>query len=308
VLVTLCGGVGAAKFLQGLVDVVDPTSVTAIVNTGDDLILHGLMISPDLDTVTYTLAGINNTVTGWGIVGETWRTMERLGQLGGASWFSLGDLDLATHLFRTELRRGGATLTEATAALTAALGISIRLLPVTDDPIATKVTVDDGRVLDFQEYFVKHRHALPVTAVHVDGLDTARPGPDVLDAIGAARGVIIAPSNPVVSLGPLLGVAGVTEAVEARRAHTIAISPIVGGSAIKGPAADMLHALDGSSSVVTVAERYRSLARTLVIDAVDAHLAGAVGEAGMVPIVTNAIMDTPAAAADLARTVVAALS
>ncbi len=306
-LVTLCGGVGAAKFLQGLVAVVDPPSVTAIVNTGDDLILHGLMISPDLDTVTYTLAGINNTETGWGIVGETWRTMERLGQLGGASWFSLGDLDLATHLFRTELRRGGATLTAATAALTAALDVPVRLLPVTDDPIATKVTVADGRVLDFQEYFVKHRHALPVTAVHVEGLDVAHPGPQVLKVLGEARGIIIAPSNPVVSLGPLLGVAGVTEAVIARRDHTVAISPIVGGTAIKGPAADMLQALDGSSSVVTIAERYRTLASTLVIDTADAHLAGAVGEAGMVPVVTNTIMETPAAAADLARAVLAVL-
>lgn len=305
-LVTLCGGVGAAKFLAGLTTVVDPRTVTAIVNTGDDLVLHGLMISPDLDTVTYTLAGLNNTETGWGVVGESWRTMGRLAELGGEAWFGLGDLDLATHLFRTERRRRGATLTEATAALTRSLGVEVTILPVTDDPIATKVTVEDGRVLDFQEYFVREHHAPRVAAVHVDGIEAAQPGPAVLDAIATASMVIVAPSNPVVSLSPVLGVAGVRDAIAARRDACVAISPIVGGRALKGPAADMLDALDGAASVVAVAARYRELAATLVIDHADAHLTSAVAEAGMVPVVADTIMVDDAAAAALARVVLGA--
>jgi LPPG:FO 2-phospho-L-lactate transferase len=266
------------------------------------------MISPDLDTVTYTLADLNDTERGWGVTGESWRTMGRLAELGGAAWFNLGDLDLATHLFRTQRRLDGATLSEATAALTRAMGVDVHVVPVTDDPIATKVTVADGRVLDFQTYFVAERHAPVVTAVTVDGLDRAVPAPGVLPVIAEASAIVLAPSNPVVSLGPLLGVDGVANAVAARRADVVAISPIVGGQALKGPAAAMLTSLDGDASVVAVAERYRHLAATLVIDHADAHLAAAVAEAGMVPLVTDTIMVDVDAAANLARTVLGATS
>ena len=293
---------GAARFLSGLVEVVDAHDICAIVNTGDDLVLHGLSISPDLDTVSYTLAGLNNTETGWGVTGETWRTMERLGALGGKDWFSLGDLDLATHLFRTEQLRMGATLTQATNALCKAMGIDVLLLPMSDDRVATKVTnAATGQELDFQEYFVRHHHQPRLSAIRFDGAEAAAPGPDVLSSLLNAERVVIAPSNPLVSLGPILAVPGIAQALEQRRADTVAISPIVAGAALKGPAAEMLTDLGHEPSVVGVARIYAPLAATFIIDVADAASARAIEDLGMECIVTETVMATSTIATELAR-------
>jgi LPPG:FO 2-phospho-L-lactate transferase len=299
----LCGGVGAARFLAGLLQVVEPTDVTAIVNTGDDVILHGLHISPDLDTVTYTLAGATDAERGWGLAGETWQAMEGLRRYGGVDWFNLGDRDLATHLYRTHRLSEGAGLAEVTAEIASAWDLDLQILPVTEDPLRTMVTVADEGEIGFQEYFVRRQHSVEVTNVRFADADDARPGPGVLDALSAADVVVIAPSNPLVSIGPLLAVSGLRDAVEAARERTVAISPIVGGAALKGPADRMLRELGHEASVVGVARLYAPLAATLVIDQVDADQADAVGAEGIRGVVTPTIMSEPGAAAALARTV-----
>jgi LPPG:FO 2-phospho-L-lactate transferase len=305
-LAALAGGVGAARLLSGLVRVVDPASITAIVNTADDVVLHGLHVSPDLDTVTYTLAGEINPDTGWGLRDETWQAMDTVRRYGGISWFNLGDRDLGTHLYRTQRLREGATLTQATAEIVAAWGLRLRVLPVTDDRLETRVTVEGEGEIGFQEYFVQRRHDVAVTEVRFDGADTAEPGPGVLDAITTAERVVVCPSNPIVSIGPLLAVAGVRDAVESRRDDTIAVSPIVAGAALKGPADRLLRELGHESSVVGVARLYAPLAATLVVDETDAQLASAVEREGMRCVVAPTIMRGPAEADALARTVLAA--
>jgi LPPG:FO 2-phospho-L-lactate transferase len=303
-ILTLAGGVGAARFLRGLLRVVDPRECTAVVNVGDDVELHGLWVSPDLDTVTYTLADAIDPERGWGLAGETWHAMESLGRYGGITWFNLGDRDLGTHLYRTHRRREGASLSEVTAEIVAAWGLELRVLPVTDDRVETRVVLaETGTEVNFQEYFVKHRHGVAVSGVRFAGVEQTSPAPGVLDAIGAADVVVVAPSNPIVSIGPLLAVPGVRDAVRARRASTVAVSPIVGGAALKGPADRMLVELGHESSVVGVARLYRDLASVLVIDAVDEHLADDVERTGMRCVVTDTIMQTPARAEALARTV-----
>jgi LPPG:FO 2-phospho-L-lactate transferase len=304
-IVTLAGGVGAARFLSGLLQVVPPSSCTAVVNIGDDVELHGLWVSPDLDTVTYTLAGAIDPERGWGLAGETWHAMESLGRYGGITWFNLGDRDLGTHLYRTHRRREGASLSEVTAEITDAWGLELRVLPVSDDRVETRVVLADGGAeVNFQEYFVKHHHSVAVSRVHFAGVDDASPAPGVLDAIGSADVVVIAPSNPIVSIGPVLAVPGVHDAVAARRERTIAVSPIVGGAALKGPADRMLVELGHESSVVGVARLYRDLASVLVVDTADAHLADDVERNGMRCVVTDTIMQSPERAAALARTVI----
>jgi LPPG:FO 2-phospho-L-lactate transferase len=302
VICVLAGGVGAARMLTGIVSVVEPATVTAIVNTADDTHLHGLHISPDLDTCTYTLAGAINPETGWGLAGETWQAMDALERYGGLTWFRLGDKDLATHLYRTHRLGEGATLSTVTAEITRAWGLALRLVPVTDDPLATVVTLADGSTVGFQDYFVRLRHDVPVTAVNFLGAETARPAPGVLEAIAEAEAVVIAPSNPIVSIGPLLAVPGVREALERRRESTVAVSPIIGGAALKGPADRMLTELGHDASVVGVARLYAELASTLVLDEVDRDLASAVADAGIRPLVTPTIMSSPDVAAALART------
>lgn len=302
----LSGGVGAAKLLRGLQQVVDPRSVTAIVNVADDLILHGLHVSPDLDTVTYTLAGQINPETRWGMRDETWQAMTMLGRYGGPDWFSLGDRDLGTHLYRTHRLREGATLSEVTAEITRSWGVEIDVVPVSDDPIETRVTIPGEGEIGFQEYFVGRRHNVVVEAVRFVGADTAAPGPGVIDAIDTAEVVMIAPSNPIVSIGPLLAVEGVTDALRRRRDRTVAVSPIISGKALKGPAHRMLRELGHDSSVVGVARLYRDLAARLVIDTADTDLADAVHDAGMEPVVTSTIMSDDGAAAQVARDVLAA--
>jgi LPPG:FO 2-phospho-L-lactate transferase len=311
---TVCvvaGGVGAAKMLGGIVDVVDPARVTAIVNVGDDLVLHGLHISPDLDTITYTLAGQNNTETGWGLQGETWQAMEMVRRYGGVDWFGLGDRDIGTHLFRTHRLGQGATLTEITAEITAAWNLALRVLPVTNDRLRTMLTIaeepDAGTEVTFQEYFVQRHHGVAVSAVRFDGAAAATPGPDVLAAITDADVVVIAPSNPLVSIDPVLAVPGVRDAIESRRDRVVAVSPIIAGAALKGPADRLLRELGLESSAAEVARLYAPLAATLVIDDADADLAAEVEAAGVRAIVAPTIMRNPAVAADLARTTLGAI-
>jgi len=313
VITVVSGGVGAARFLRGLVQVVPPASVTAVANVGDDLELHGLHISPDLDTITYTLAGAINPDTGWGLVDETWQAMETLRRYGGVSWFNLGDRDLGTHLYRTQRRRDGARLSEVTAEIIRGWGLELRVLPVSDDRVRTMVTVvvpptvqgQDAVPVEvgFQEYFVQRQHAVPVTAVRFDGAAASTPAPGVLDALAGADTVVIAPSNPLVSIDPVLAVPGVRAAVTARRDRVVAISPIIAGAALKGPADRLLVELGHEASVVGVARLYAPLASALVIDEADADLAGAVAEAGIRPVVAPTIMCDDAAAATLAATV-----
>ncbi|MGH9136841.1 MAG: 2-phospho-L-lactate transferase [Acidimicrobiales bacterium] len=299
----LAGGVGAAKFLAGLVRVVPPADVTAIVNVGDDLELHGLHISPDLDTVTYTLAGAVNPETGWGLAGETWQAMGVLGRLGGPDWFRLGDKDLGTHLYRTGRLRDGSPLSAVTAEIAAGWGLGLTLLPVTDDRLRTKVTLDDEREVDFQTYFVGRRHEVPVRAVRFDGDDTAKPAPGVLDALTLADVIVIAPSNPIVSIDPVLAVPGVRDAVQRRRQQVVAVSPIVAGAALKGPADRLLAELGHEASVVGVARLYAALCAALVVDDADAALAADVDAEGVRCVVAPTVMRDADDAAALARVV-----
>ncbi len=310
----LAGGVGAARFLAGLVQVVDPATVTAVVNVGDDTELHGLRISPDLDTITYTLAGESDEERGWGLRGETWQAMATLGRLGpDRTWFNLGDRDLGTHLYRTGRLTEGVGLTTVTAEIAAGFGLRLHLLPVTEDRLRTIVDLHprpevegEGGEVDFQRWFVGMRHDVAVRGVRVDGAATARPGPGVIEAVERADVIVIAPSNPIVSIDPVLAVPGVRAAVVARRDRVVAVSPIVAGRALRGPADRLLTDLGHEASVVGVGRLYAPLAATLVVDDDDAGLAGAVGDAGLACVVAPTVMRTPALAAALARTVLGA--
>jgi LPPG:FO 2-phospho-L-lactate transferase len=307
-ITALAGGVGAARLLRGLVRVVPPAEVTAIVNTGDDTVLHGLTICPDLDTVTYTLAGMNDDDRGWGLAGETWTVMEALERLGGETWFRLGDSDLATHLYRTERLAAGAPLSEVTREITAAVGIAARLLPMSDDPVRTRLTLLDGPEIGFQEYFVRRQHAVPVASVRFEGAATSSPAPGVLDALADADVLVICPSNPVVSIGPLLAVPGIADVLKRRRHRVIAVSPIVAGAAIKGPADRLMAELGEESSVVGVARIYADLAATLVVDQADQALADDVEAEGLRCIVTPTVMHTLADAQRLSATLLDAVA
>ena len=305
----LCGGVGAARFLRGLVEVVDPASVTAVVNVADDTELHGLHISPDIDTVTYTLADAIDGERGWGLAGETWQAMEMFGRYGCPTWFSLGDRDLATHIVRTERLRAGEPLSAVTAMLAERWGLAVRVLPVTDDAVRTMVTVDTDRgtaEIGFQEYFVGRQHAVPVRSVRFAGAEDATALPAAIEAIDTAATVVIAPSNPIVSIGPLLAVPGVRDALAARRDRTVAVSPIVAGEALKGPADRMLRELGHQASVVGIARLYTGLAGVLVVDEADADQAHAVEAEGLRCVVTDTIMRDVERAAALATHVLAA--
>ena len=314
-ITVLCGGVGAARLLRALADVVPADATVGIVNTGDDTVLHGLRISPDLDTVTYTLAGAIDPERGWGLRDETWRAMEALGRYEGVrpegsqaapTWFNLGDQDLATHFYRTVRLAEGASLTQVTAEISTAWGLRQRLLPMCDEDVSTVVTLlaEDGEApadISFQEYFVQRQHSVPVSAVHFAGAAATRLSPAAAASIALADAVIIAPSNPIVSIGPIRALAGTDEALAARRDTVVAVSPIVGGRALKGPADRMMVELGHEPSVVGVARLYAPIARALVIDPLDAHLADAVAAEGIVPVVVESVMSTPAVAAELAR-------
>jgi len=289
VITVLSGGVGAARLLRALSTVVDPTEITAIVNVGDDLVLHGLTICPDLDTITYTLAGLNNDELGWGLRGETWRVMQELDSLGGDAWFRLGDRDLATHLYRSQRLSEGATKTEVTAELASRLGVGVRLLPVTNDVVATEFVTALGR-LTFQEYFVRHHHDVVVTDIDIVGASRARATPEVLDALRRASRLIIAPSNPLISIDPILQVPGVREILLERRNDVVAVSPLIGGAALKGPADRLLGELGHDVSTLGVVDFYRGLVGTWVIDDADAALADQIRERGVRVKVTTTIM------------------
>jgi LPPG:FO 2-phospho-L-lactate transferase len=311
----IAGGVGAAKFLAGLVEVVEGDRVCAVVNIADDTEVHGLSVSPDLDSCTYTLAAANDTERGWGLRSETWSAMGTLGRYADANevgsseaagWFGLGDRDLGTHLYRTSRLRDGLALSEVTAEIARGWGIATRLLPVSDDRLRTRVHTVDGRELAFQEYFVRERHDVDVARVEVVGAGTARPAPGVMEAVCDAEVVVVAPSNPVVSIEPVLMVPGIREALTDRRSSVVAVSPIVGGAALKGPADRLLRDLGHEPSVVGIARWYAPLAATLVIDVEDSHYSAEIEDAGMRCVVTDTIMRSVDVSADLASTVVAA--
>ena len=268
----LSGGVGAARLLRALSDVVDPSELTGVVNVGDDLVIHGLQVCPDLDTITYSLAGVNNDELGWGLAGESWRVMAELERLGGESWFSLGDRDLATHLYRTQRLHDGATKTDVAAELCEHFGVRVRLLPITNDLVATEFDTDIGR-LSFQDYFVRHRHSVAVSAVHVAGAELARPTPEALQALEHANRLVIAPSNPLISIDPILKVPGVRELVERRRGDVVAVSPIIAGKALKGPADRLLAELGYDVSVMGVVDFYADVVGTWIIDERDERYA-----------------------------------
>jgi LPPG:FO 2-phospho-L-lactate transferase len=296
----LAGGVGAARLLAGMVRVVPPAEVTAVVNVADDTVLHGLAISPDLDTVVYTVAGAIDPERGWGLRDESWQAMATLERYGGATWFALGDRDLGTHLYRTARRAEGAPLSEVTGEIARAWGLELDVRPVSDDPVRTVLTLaESGDEVAFQDYFVRLRHAVAVSAVRFGGAAEAKPAPGVLDAIASADTVVVAPSNPIVSIGPVMAVPGVAEAVTARRDAVVAVSPLVGGRALKGPADRLMRELGHDDSVVGVAKLYAPFAGTLVIDEVDAAHAEAVRTLGLRCVVTDTIMRDPAAAAAL---------
>jgi LPPG:FO 2-phospho-L-lactate transferase len=318
VITALAGGVGAARFLTGLLAVVDAADVTAVVNTGDDVVLHGLHISPDLDTVTYTLAGAANTELGWGLAGETWEVMDALERFGagapppstaGVTWFRLGDRDLATHLYRTQRLAEGALLSQATDEIARAWGLALRIVPMSDDPVETRVTIVEGESpveVGFQVYFVARRHAVPVTAVRFVGAERATPAPGVVTAIEQAGLVVVCPSNPLVSIGPIRALSGIEAALRRRRSSTVAVSPIVAGAAVKGPADRMLAELGHEPSVVGVARLYAPIIATLIVDEADADLAPRVEAEGVRCVVAPTIMHGPTEAAALAKEVLRA--
>ncbi len=307
-IAALAGGVGAARMLGGLVAVMPPEEITAIVNTGDDTVLHGLHISPDLDTVMYTLAGAINAETGWGLAGESWQVMKSLERLGGVTWFKLGDKDIATHCYRTQRLREGATLGQVTSELANTWGVGIRMVPVTDDYLRTRLQLVDGPEVAFQEYFVHRHHDVAVSSVRFDGSTEARPGPGVLEAISGSDLIVVCPSNPVVSIGPLLAVPGILDALLARRNDIVGVSPIVAGAALKGPADRLLAELGFEPSVVGVARWYAPWVGTLVIDEADAGLQSAVEAEGLRCIVANTVMSSTERSAELARKVLDATS
>ena len=311
-IMVMAGGVGAARFLAGLTQVVPASDVVAVVNTGDDTELHGLSISPDIDTVTYTLSGSIDPTRGWGLRDETWRAMGALarfedvrpqGSAAAPRWFNLGDTDLATHFYRTARLREGATLAEVTDEIRRAFGLDLTIVPMSNDSVRTIVHLHDGPV-PFQEYFVRLQHSVEVTKVEFVGADTA--SFIDLNYINNADTVVIAPSNPIVSIGPLRALGGVEDALQAKRDHVVAVSPIVAGAALKGPADRMLVELGHEPTVVGVARIYAPICSTLIIDSQDEHLASAVEREGMRCIATDTIMSKPGVAATLAKITVGA--
>jgi len=304
-IVVLAGGVGAARFLQGLVQVVPQSRITVIGNTGDDRDFYGLHVSPDLDIVTYTLAGVVDETHGWGIRNDTYNTMSQLTSYGNEDWFMLGDRDLATHIHRTNLLHQGKTLSEVTENLRRQFSVDIRLLPMSDQPNATHVRTPVG-LLHFQEYMVQRHCADEVQDVLFVGANEARPAPGVLDAIKEAEAILLAPSNPIVSIGSILSVPGIHDTLHEASGMVIAVSPIIGDAPIKGPADKLMRGLKMEVSAVGVTRCYRDFLDVMVIDQQDAHLAPAIEDLGIPTITTNTIMKDDATKAALARTVLAA--
>ena len=296
----LSGGVGGARFLRGLVEAVDPAGVTAIVNVGDDVEVLGLSVSPDLDSVVYALAGLADEERGWGRADETWNALTTVTMLGGDDWFRLGDRDIGLHLVRTQALHDGEPLSAVTARLTASLGLETTILPATDESLRTWVDTPNGSFA-FQQWFVSRAHRDPVDRVRFEGATAARPAPGVLEALHAADLILVAPSNPFVSIGPILAVERIRSALERRRAPCVAVSPLIGGRAVKGPAAAMLERLQGGVSAAHIATCYPGLIDALVIDEMDAADADDVASLGVRPIVVPTLMRDAAARRRLAE-------
>jgi len=301
-VVVLSGGVGGARFLRGLVDVVDPSDVTVIGNVGDDLDVLGLAVSPDLDSILYALTGLADEERGWGRADETWNALETVESLGGESWFRLGDRDLGLHLVRTQTLRGGGTLTQATRTIAEALGLTVTLLPATDDPLRTWIHTPAG-AFPFQTWFVERGHRDEVDAVRYDGVENAKPAPGTIEALDGADLILFAPSNPYVSIGPILAVAGIEDAIRRRTAPAVAVSPLIGGRAVKGPADRMLARLAGGTTPAHVASCYGDLIDVLVVDEADAR---DVENLAVRPVVTKTLMSDREARRRLAEAVLAA--
>lgn len=298
---------GAAKFIRGLVAVINPRHLDVIVNTGDDEQFYGLHVSPDIDTVTYTLADIVNREHGWGLAGESFNALDALARLYGKPWFNLGDRDLATHLYRTERLRAGATLSEVTAEIATKFGVKSRILAMSDDRVHTHVKLRGKALLPFQEYFVRGRARGVVERIELRGIEKAKPAAGVIDSIKKAKAIILAPSNPFVSLGPILQLPGVREALRATRDRVAAISPIVGGKPIKGPADKMMRGLGQEVSPLGIARMYQEIVGLFVLDNLDHRYLDKVETLGMRSVATDTIMTTPAKASRLADVVLKAL-
>jgi LPPG:FO 2-phospho-L-lactate transferase len=305
-LTVLCGGLGGSRFVDSLARAAGPEAVTAVGNVGDDVEILGLHVSPDLDTVLYTLAGLLDEGRGWGVRDETYSALAAAEALGGETWFTLGDRDIGLHLVRTELLRAGLPLSAAFAHLADALGVGVRLLPATDDRLRTILTTPDGD-LDFQTWFVRRRHADPVLAVRYEGAEDAAPAPGVLDAIRDADTVFVAPSNPFVSVEPILAVPGIREALAARLGPVVVISPLVAGEALRGPLAGMLSSLGHEPTALGVARLYQGIASAFVLDPADAALAPAVEALGLRAVVTPVVMVDPEVREQIGRAVLEAI-
>ena len=303
-LVALTGGTGGAKLIEGLGDEIDSAELTVICNTADDFVLHGLNISPDLDTITYTLAGMSHSAQGWGIRDDTFTVLAQLEKLGGETWFKLGDKDIATHVMRTSLLNDGSRLSDVTDRIRKRLGIKARILPMSDDRIETRVEITEGEI-SFQEYFVKRRWQPEVKRVFYAGVESSRPAPGVVEAIRDAAGIILCPSNPITSIGPILAVPGIRDALSQATATVIGISPIIGDSAISGPAHKLMIAQGWEPSVVGVARIYAELLDRFVIDGADVQLRHAIEALGIRIMETSILMQSLADKRRLAREVVA---
>lgn len=299
-IVVLTGGTGGAKLVQGLGSVVRPENLTVIVNTGDDLDWWGLHISPDVDSVLYALADSLSAERGWGLENDSFRCLERMARLGQPTWFSLGDLDLATHLARTNLLRGGKSLSAVTAELAHRIGVRTRVLPMSDDRVATMIETPAG-TLNFQEYFVRERHQVEVRAIRFDGADHARPAPGVIEGIESAEAVILAPSNPVTSIGPILAVPGIRDALRRTSASVTAVSPIVGGAAVSGPAAVLMRRKGWPSTIAGVAQAYEDFLDVLIVDLADHADADHLREGDLHVLCANTIMKSLEDKQELAR-------
>jgi LPPG:FO 2-phospho-L-lactate transferase len=301
-ITAFAGGIGAARFLQGLVRVIDPRNLTVIVNTADDVEFFGLHISPDVDIVIYTLAGVVNPDTGWGFRSDTFVCLEELRKFKYEGWFQLGDRDLATHIHRTRLLGEGWSLTRITDSIRRRFSLGPRILPMSDDPVTTRIATDRG-IIHFQEYLVKRKARDRVRKVLFAGVKTACPSPQVLDAIRRADGIVICPSNPIVSIGPILHLKGVRAALQQTQAKIVAISPIVGGKPIKGPAAKIMSGLGMKVSATQVARLYLDFIDTFIIDEIDRPLAGKIESLGCRVVVTDTIMKDLGAKIRLAKVV-----
>jgi LPPG:FO 2-phospho-L-lactate transferase len=301
-IAALAGGVGAARFLRGLVRAMPAEDIVVVGNTGDDDVFHGLHVSPDLDTVTYTLAGAVGP-TGWGLADDTFHTLEAYARYGEPTWFRLGDADLATHLYRTSRLREGATLTEVTAEITLAWDVKAKLLPMSDDRVATVIDVLGGApvTMAMQEWFVRERAQPPVAAVRFEGAAEARPGPAVLDALAEADAVLLCPSNPVISIGPILALGGVRDILRARRAVVVGVSPIIRGATVKGPADRLMAAAGIEVSCAGIASMYSDICGTLLVDESDADRVADVEAHGVRAAVAPILMRDADSAAELAR-------